>query len=952
MQPWSHGSRRGRSPGGRCVDRGTVLLHLLLVLLTVDLVPAKREIPVGAIFHGDNYEAEIAFRYAVERVNMHEKHFELVPLVKYVSPEDSFKTERKVCELASEGVTAVFGPSSILTSGIVGSVCKTLEIPHIVTHWDPEPLGGLDPALQAMTINLYPDADVFSRALADLIVDYSWKSFTIIYDTDEGLMRLKDILQIHGPGDTPITVRQIDDDPDYRPLLKDIQSSGESHIILEIRPDRIVELLRQAKEVKMLEEYQSYIITSLDAHTMDFEELRYSRSNITALRLMDTKSFDIKNAVHDWEQGEARMKRLFRVSPEHVQTESALYNDAVKIYATAIRELDATEEITPSRLSCGNKNLRQWPFGLRIVNYMKVKTEHGITGPIIFDDYGRRTHFHLEIIELSKDEAFKKIATWDPTHGVNYTRSQGEVYSQIVESLQNKTFVVASRIGAPFLMMKEKKDGEFLEGNNRFEGYSLELIDGISKILGFQYRMELVPDGKYGSYNKLTKKWDGLVKHLLDRKADLAVCDLTITYERRTAVDFTMPFMTLGISILYATPIQQPKDLFSFLSPLSLDVWIYMATAYLGVSVLLFVLSRMAPADWENPHPCKQDNDEVENIWDMLNALWLTMGSIMGQGCDILPKAVSTRLVAGMWWFFALIMLSSYTANLAAFLTMERMDATIESAEDLAKQSKIKYGAVVGGSTMSFFQTSNFSTYQRMWAAMESARPSVFTKSNDEGRDRVIKGKRLYAFLMESTSLEYMTERYCELTQIGGLLDSKGYGIAMPVNSPYRTAISGAVLKMQEEGKLHQLKTRWWKEMHGGGRCDGKASSAGSDSAAELGIDNVGGVFVVLAFGCACAFIIGFLEFLWNVRKVAVEEKITPWDALKAELKFALNISVTSKPVHNTLSESTASGKSSLGSKSESRRESVVTGRIGNSKGRTGASLMALDKLGIGFGKN
>lgn len=121
----------------------------------------------------------------------------------------------------------------------------------------------------------------------------------------------------------------------------------------------------------------------------------------------------------------------------------------------------------------------------------------------------------------------------------------------------------------------------------------------------------------------------------------------------------------------------------------------------------------------------------------------------------------------GMWWFFALIMLASYTANLAAFLTMERMDATIDSADDLAKQNKIKYGAVKGGSTMKFFQDSNFSTYQRMWASMESTRPSVFTASNDEGRERVTKGNRQYAFLMESTSLEYMTERNCELTQIG-----------------------------------------------------------------------------------------------------------------------------------------------------------------------------------------
>ena len=37
---------------------------------------------------------------------------------------------------------------------------------------------------------------------------------------------------------------------------------------------------------------------------------------------------------------------------------------------------------------------------------------------------------------------------------------------------------------------------------------------------------------------------------------------------------------------------KKPPNLFSFMSPLSLDVWIYMATAYFGVSVLLFILAR------------------------------------------------------------------------------------------------------------------------------------------------------------------------------------------------------------------------------------------------------------------------------------------------------------------------------------------------------------------------
>lgn len=59
------------------------------------------------------------------------------------------------------------------------------------------------------------------------------------------------------------------------------------------------------------------------------------------------------------------------------------------------------------------------------------------------------------------------------------------------------------------------------EGNDRFEGYSIDLIDAISKILGFKYVFELVPDKLHGSYNKETKKWNGLVKHLLDRVSAL-----------------------------------------------------------------------------------------------------------------------------------------------------------------------------------------------------------------------------------------------------------------------------------------------------------------------------------------------------------------------------------------------------------------------------------------------
>ncbi|KAL1484595.1 hypothetical protein MTO96_049985 [Rhipicephalus appendiculatus] len=58
-----------------------------------------------------------------------------------------------------------------------------------------------------------------------------------------------------------------------------------------------------------------------------------------------------------------------------------------------------------------------------------------------------------------------------------------------------------------------------------------------------------------------------------------------------------MPFMNLGISILYKKADKKPPWLFSFhLAPLSLEVWIYMSTAFLGVSLFLFVVARFSPA--------------------------------------------------------------------------------------------------------------------------------------------------------------------------------------------------------------------------------------------------------------------------------------------------------------------------------------------------------------------
>lgn len=55
------------------------------------------------------------------------------------------------------------------------------------------------------------------------------------------------------------------------------------------------------------------------------------------------------------------------------------------------------------------------------------------------------------------------------------------------------------------------------EENEKFEGFCIDLLQQISKIVGFEYTIELVPDGKYGVYDLETGEWNGIVRQLMDK---------------------------------------------------------------------------------------------------------------------------------------------------------------------------------------------------------------------------------------------------------------------------------------------------------------------------------------------------------------------------------------------------------------------------------------------------
>jgi len=121
--------------------------------------------------------------------------------------------------------------------------------------------------------------------------------------------------------------------------------------------------------------------------------------------------------------------------------------------------------------------------------------------------------------------------------------------------------------------------------------------------------------------------------------ADVAVAPLTISSIRERVIDFSKPFMQLGISIMIKKPEKQKPGVFSFMDPLDRYIWFCIVLSYLGVSFVLFLVSRFSPSEWQIED--RENGPSFTNDFNVYNSLWFSLAALLRQGCDISPRSVS-----------------------------------------------------------------------------------------------------------------------------------------------------------------------------------------------------------------------------------------------------------------------------------------------------------------------
>lgn len=221
----------------------------------------------------------------------------LSDVIAKLTPGDSFKASKKVCELIQPGVTAIIGPSDPTIGKHVQSIADAVNVPHIETRWD------YSYKRAAFSLNVQPHPHMVSRAFADFVRSVGWKHMFILYEKEEGLVRLQELLRL--PQDfqqIKIQIKKLYDSvdgdysPDYRPILKEVKATGVRNLVIDCDYDKIQVFMDQAHNVNMVTDYHNYLFTSLDLDKINMDRGNWSREdysksvNITGFRLVDPKS--------------------------------------------------------------------------------------------------------------------------------------------------------------------------------------------------------------------------------------------------------------------------------------------------------------------------------------------------------------------------------------------------------------------------------------------------------------------------------------------------------------------------------------------------------------------------------------------------------------------------------------------------------------------------------------
>ena len=333
----------------------------------------------------------------------------------------------------------------------------------------------------------------------------------------------------------------------------------------------------------------------------------------------------------------------------------------------------------------------------------------------------------------------------------------------------SKTLTVGTKPFAPFAFVR---DGKYI-------GFSIDLWSEIAEQLELDYEL-------YGE-TTITE----LLESVSSGNTDVAIAGITITAEREKTVDFSHSFFESGLQIL--VPLHSPASGIGAFAGL---VFSPILLKTIGVLLIVIVLSAHLLWFFEREKNSEMFPQEyLAGIWE---ACWWSVVTVVTVGYgDKAPIGVAGRIIATIWMFTGVLLVSYFTASVSSALTIQQLETSIQGIEDLNG----KRVATVRGSTAAEY-LADLPMRKVEYEQVEEA----FQSLEESKVDAVVYD----APVLQNYALQDGADK---VQVVGSTFERQGYGIALKTNSPYREEINQAILSIVESGTYDEIYKKWFGEI-------------------------------------------------------------------------------------------------------------------------------------------
>ncbi|BET00931.1 Glutamate [NMDA] receptor subunit 1 [Nesidiocoris tenuis] len=794
-----------------------------------------------------------------------------------------------------KGVT--FYPTAILIDAnpirTAINVCKSLIAKRVYAVVVSHPLtGDLSPAAVSYTSGFYhiPVIGISSRdsAFSDKNIHVSFLRTVPPYShqADVWVELLKHfnymkVIFIHSS------------DTDGRAILGRFQTTSQSH--------------EDDAEIKVQVESVIEFEPGLENYTSNLKEMKYAQARVYLLYankrdagviFRDAAALNMTDVGYVWIVTEQAMDTVnvpigtIGLKLIHAANEKAHISDSIRVLVSALRDMNQTRNITEAPKDCDNSG-SIWETGKSLFEYIRKQVLLiGATGKVAFDDNGDRINAEYDVLNVQSPGKYISVGNYHYNADTDRMRLK-MVDHKIVWPGKSRSkpegFILPTHLKVltieekPFVYVRQLKEDEHcgvdeipcphfnntnIEDGQLFccKGFCMDLLKELAKTINFTFDLALSPDGQFGNYviknaSGGKKEWTGLIGELVAERADMIVAPLTINPERAEFIEFSKPFKYQGITILEKKP-SRSSTLVSFLQPFSNTLWILVMVSVHVVALVLYLLDRFSP--FGRFKLANTDGTE-EDALNLSSAIWFAWGVLLNSGIgEGTPRSFSARVLGMVWAGFAMIIVASYTANLAAFLVLERPKTKLSGINDARLRNTMDNltCATVKGSAVDMYFRRQVEL-SNMYRTMEA---NNYDTAEEAIRD--VKIGKLMAFIWDSSRLDFEAAQDCELVTAGELFGRSGYGIGLQKGSPWADSVTLAILDFHESGIMESLDNKWILQGNLQ-QCEQFEKTPNT-----LGLKNMAGVFILVAVGILGGIGLIIIEMAYKKHQIKKQKKM------------------------------------------------------------------------------